>query len=207
MSEILNKVNWVDIFVLILLIRISYISSRVGVGKQILPLILLVIILSLALKYYSEFADFFVGRFGLPSSACNFFSYFCIVTVFGVIYYVISRVTGFFLSIGEDAVGNIEKIGGLVIGFFRSVLIIGIILTGFLLLPVKFFESGVRNSFSGAFFINVNLKIYATTANLIFRRGNISSEKIRSQLLKEKDMYLFESSAPKKKSRFFRESY
>ncbi|MBN1353514.1 MAG: hypothetical protein JW994_02445, partial [Candidatus Omnitrophica bacterium] len=86
MSSILENVNWVDIFALILLIRIIYISSHVGVGKQILPLILLTAGLVLLLYYYPKIGDFIATRFTIPLALSEFGVYSLLTVVFILAY-------------------------------------------------------------------------------------------------------------------------
>ena len=68
MDGFFARVNWVDIVALILLIRVSYVSSRIGVGRQILPFVFLGLILTVSLYNYQVVASFFIDRYGFLSS-------------------------------------------------------------------------------------------------------------------------------------------
>lgn len=186
MIGLLQRVNWVDICVLILLIRITYISSRIGVGKQILPLVLLVLILSVLLYNYGVIASFFVDRYAFRPALSLFLCYVLMTVIFFVIYHFTSRVTGFCFAPGEIVPGGIEKIGGTLLGLIRSTVVIGIILIGFLLTPVKFVEDSVRNSFLGSFYVSANIRIYATVANLALKSRKISHREELSKLFSKK---------------------
>ncbi len=205
MSELLNRVNWIDVFALILLIRISYISSRIGVGKQILPLILLVLVLSSTLYNYSRMSLFFIDRYSFSSSISRFLSYFLIAFVFFIIYHVASRITGFYSYPVRDKGGFIENIGGVFLGLLRSIIIIGIIITGLGLVPVKGIENSIINSYSSTFFIDTNLKIYNSVIDFILKKDETSYRKTSKEFLSEKESYLFESFDVRKKSRFFKD--
>lgn len=193
MTGLFHRVNWVDIIALILLIRITYVSSRIGVGKQILPLVLLGFILTVSLHNYGVIASFFVERYAFPASVCRFFSYFFITVIFSVGYHMISHLTGFRLLSGEMEPGRIEKVGGTVLGIVRSGLIIGMILIGALLLPVRFVENSVKKSFLGPFYINANLRIYTTVANLAFKGAEASYREYREELFSKKGKYIFDT--------------
>ena len=205
MSELLNRVNWIDVFALILLIRISYISSRIGVGKQILPLILLVLVLSGTLYNYSEISSFFINRYPFLSSISRFLSYFLIAFIFFIIYHAASRIVGFYLSPGRDEAGFIENIGGAFLGLFRSIIIIGIIIMGLGLMPIKGIENSIINSYSGTFFIDTNLKIYNSVMGFVLKKDETICHKTSEEFLSEKESYLFESLNVRKKSRFFKD--
>lgn len=196
MSELLSRINWVDVFSLILLLRIGYTSSHIGVGRQILPLVLLVLVLLITLYSCPDIATFLSERYAFTPSTCEFFTYAVTGGVLLIVYHLISRVVGFALFSAEGGVTStlgIEKAGGMLFGILRSVIIIGLILTGFLLAPVKFIESGVKNSYSGLFFIKANLKIYNSLTNLIFRGDNRSHRRTLEQFSPDKKVYPFKS--------------
>lgn len=207
MSDLLSRVNWIDIFALILFIKIGYVSSRIGVGKQILPLILLVLILTISLYNYGTVASFFINRYSFMASLCKFFSFSLMALVFFIIYSITTRLTGIFLFSTESEVGGIEKIGGVILGISRSFLIIGIVLIVFLLVPVKFVETSVKNSFLGRFIISANVKVYTLGVNLGLRDDEVSYEKEMSELFGEKEGYLFQPTKKQKKHRFYREEF
>lgn len=192
MSELLNRVNWLDVFALIVLIRVSYVSSQIGVGKQILPCVLLIVILSAALYNYSELASFFIQRTHLSLSVSRFLSYFLIMSTFFVIYRILSRVAGFCLFSGENKAGFIETVGGALLGVLRSILIMGIIITGLGLAPIRFVERAIKGSYSGVFFLDTNLKIYNSVMDFILKRGPAAYRMKAKEFLSEKESYLFE---------------
>ena len=205
MSELLSRINWVDVFSLILLIRISYTSSHIGVGRQILPLALLALILLITLYSYMDIATFLSERYAFTPSTCEFFTYAVTGGVLLIVYHLISRVVGFALFSAEGGVTStpgIEKAGGMLLGVLRSTIFIGLILTGFLLAPVKFTESGVRNSYSGLFFIKANLEIYNSLTNLIFRGDDRSHRRTLEQFGSDKKVYPFKSFNLKARSKY-----
>ena len=208
MRELLNAVNWVDILALILLIRITYVSSRIGVGKQILPLLLLVLILVMPLYHYAGIAAFFTERFSLRPSVCEFLTYAVMTFSFFTIYHIISRITGFCLFSGDTAEpGGIEKVGGGIVGLLRATLIIGIFTICLLLVPVKYVETSVKRSYSGSFFISTNLRVYTSVAKLIFKSNEVSYRQTKEKLLTKKGGYLFDAEGVRERSKFYKEDY
>ena len=207
MSELLSRVNWVDVIALILLIKIGYTSSRIGVGRQILPLVLLVLIVTLTLHNYRDIARLLINRYSFSASLCGFIIYFIITGLFFIVYRIVSRITGAIMPAGDMETGGVEMAGGVIIGLARSVIIIGMLMIGLLLTPVKFLEEGVKNSYSGLFFINMNLRIYTSVINALFKLEveHVSRDSELSQLLSEKEGYIFEWIDVKKKSKFLQE--
>jgi len=56
--EILTKINWVDILVVIIMIRTTYIAFQDGLSHEIFPLISTVFTIVLSLHYYEKIAVF-----------------------------------------------------------------------------------------------------------------------------------------------------
>jgi hypothetical protein len=115
------------------------------------------------------------------------------VLLFFTIYHFASRVTGFCFFPGEMVPGGIEKLGGAALGFVRSIFIIGVILIGLVLTPIKFVEASVKNSCLGIFYINTSLRIYGATASLIFRGKKVSHKEKMEELFLKKQKYLFKA--------------
>jgi len=60
--EILSKINWVDVLVLILILRTSYVSLQDGLSHEILPLVGSICMLVFSLHYYTKIAAFFYNN-------------------------------------------------------------------------------------------------------------------------------------------------
>ena len=193
MTGLFHRVNWVDIIALILLIRVTYISSRIGVGKQILPLLLLCFISAVSLHNYRVIASFFTERYAFSASFCRFFSYLFMTILFSIGYHIVSHVTGFRILSGEMEPGRIEKVGGTALGVVRSTIIIGMILIGLLLMPVRFVENSVKKSFLGPFCIGASLRVYTVIANLAFKGARVSYREDREKLFSKKEKYIFDT--------------
>ena len=192
MDGFFARVNWVDIVALILLIRVSYVSSRIGVGRQILPFVFLGLILTVSLYNYQVVASFFIDRYGFLSSLCRFLSYLFMTLVFSLIYHVASHIVGFRLFTGEiQPSGTIEKVGGTLLGVVRSIFIVGIISTGLLLTPVKFIEASAKSSSIAVFCVRTNFKVYTFAVNLFLKGSKKSYSEGISELFSKKERYLF----------------
>ena len=207
MSELFNKINWVDVLALILLLRISYISSRIGVGKQILPLALLVLILVISLGNYDKIAWVFVDRYGFSKSLCLFSSYAFMLMTFFVVYHIVSRLT---TALPEAApLASMERFFGVAIGIIRATIVIGLVCIGFLLAPVKFIADAAKNSYSAQFFINTYLKAFSLINNS-FNKEKISPEQALGTLSMPKDYMLKigdSENGVKTNARFYKEKY
>lgn len=206
MSELLNRVNWVDLFALILLLRICYVSSYIGVGKQILPLFLLAVMLPITMYNYREIAAFFVNRYSITPSYCYFLSFAITVMVLSAGYRMIIRLSGVLFPVMQGEAIGIEKLGGVLLGTARSLVIIGMLMIGLLLMPLNFIEDSVKNSYSAQFFVKADVQIYASIVNLVLRKKQISYKDTLAALLSKKSRYIFKSIDVRAKARFFGEN-
>ena len=206
MSELFNRVNWVDLFALILLLRICYVSSYIGVGKQILPLFLLAVMLPITMYNYREIAAFFVNRYSITPSYCYFLSFAITVMVLSAGYRMIIRLSGVLFPVMQGEAIGIEKLGGVLLGTARSLVIIGMLMIGLLLMPLNFIEDSVKNSYSAQFFVKADVQIYASIVNLVLRKKQISYKDTLAALLSKKSRYIFKSIDVRAKARFFGEN-
>jgi len=204
LAELFNTINWVDLVALILLLRICYISSRIGVGKQLLPLGLLLVILLITLHNYEKIAWLFVDRYAFSKTICLFTSYAFMLTAFFVIYHVVSRLVGALPDVIPMA--TLERAAGVAIGLVRAVLIIGLIFIGFLLAPSAYVSKSVKNSYSGRFFVEMDLAIFGSVNNA-FSKSKIYPDRILGALTAPRADDNTAGGGLKSRSRFFNEKY
>ena len=210
--EVLRRANWVDLLALILILRIGYTGSFLGIGKQILPLLSLLFTLTFSLYYYDKITLFITSRSTLPRSVCEFFIFLFIVIILSIITQIINRYIRFKRP---EVLVPIERVGGVVFGLLRATIITGLIFVILLLTPIEGIGESIRSSASGTFIVKLNLDFYTNIINAIRKdrtdKEGAPYEKVTTlgmlgQLIKEKDykfrLFGFDL---KEKSRFFRE--
>ncbi|MFH1593371.1 MAG: CvpA family protein [Candidatus Omnitrophota bacterium] len=195
----MNKINWVDLFVLILLLRIGYISTLIGVGRQVFPLVSLSLILIITIFLYDKFGAIISSTTAVAPSTGRFLSYVIISIIFAVAYRMVIRfISTFFKEAGVT--GGIEKVGGLILGLFRATLLIGLCVIGFALTPVRAIDSSVRNSISGMFFIEQNFRLYCYIKNLALKDQKTRAKGELSKFISMKKEYMFDFDKIKRRS-------
>jgi uncharacterized membrane protein required for colicin V production len=165
--EIISRINWVDVLVIILMLRISYGALKDGLSHEIFPLAGALIILLASLKYYKQIG-LMVSQSGqgIPLSVIN-----CCVFI------VLAAVAGFLLKFIKILVDKIikvtwhpaiEKIGGLMAGMTRASVVICIVLTALSLSPFSYLQRSIRDrSVTGMFFLSIGPSIYSGTIGLL----------------------------------------
>ncbi len=204
MSEILSSINWVDIFILILLLRIGYVSSNIGVGKQLIPFLVTFFAFIISLRVYDDAARFLYDRFSFPVEFSRFFVYLVILVIYFVICRVMWNILSIFSRSDGASVSGVEKAGGAFIGIARALGIICMAVILFALTPVKFVESSVAGSFSGTFVLETASKIYSKASNFIFRSAPVSPKSVFEKITKKKKKYFFNTFNAKEHSKFYK---
>jgi len=146
----LNQFNWIDIFVLILTLRIIYIAFKTGLKCEFFKLLGTLSAMYLSLHYYVSLSAFLNARIfnrPAPSSLLNFVSFFFLLAfgyaIFFALRLVLSKV------IKTDVNPKLDRWGGLACGAVRAVLTASILLCLFLSSSGEYFRKSIRVSFSG----------------------------------------------------------
>ncbi len=157
MPAIIARLNWIDVFFLILLLGMAYKGTKTGVGGQIVSLIGSFVLVFCSIRYYEVLAEAIFG-FMLQTWARPI-SFFAIAIIIFVLGKVLER--AFNLSGGENLVA-VERLGGIVIASLRAFVFFGMIGLLFLLVPVERIRfSVVEGSKTCMFFVNMDTEIYS----------------------------------------------
>ncbi len=143
-----QKVNWVDIFVVILLIRSSYIGFTRGFSWELFRFSGLVGA-ALADIYFYEYGSQLISDY-FPSiyPVANLISFTAIYAVI----LLISRILTLFIEkfIKLEVFSALERFGGLIFGFLYGVILLSLILITLIFTPIPYFEKSVKErAYSG----------------------------------------------------------
>ena len=158
--EILAKINWVDILVLILILRTTYVSLQDGLSHEILPLVGSVCMLLVSLYYYNKIALFFQNNgLNLPIDVLNLAGFILSAICVGLLFRLIKAVIDKIIKVSWHPL--IEKFGGLLAGVVRGVILACIIITIIALIPLPYLQRSVRDrSMTGNYFLRIGPAIY-----------------------------------------------
>lgn len=209
--EAFSRVNWVDLIAIIIILRVSYLGSFIGIGIQILPLLSLLFTLTVSIYYYDNISLFITQRSTLSRSVTEFFVFIIIISIVVIVSKIINKYMPFKRP---EVLVPFERVGGMLMGLLISTITIGLLYITFILLPVKGFKESVKDSMSGDFIVKLNLDFYTNTVNAILKQRYKNKDKeyvklvtqgVLAQLTKEKDcefkLFNFEL---KEKARFFK---
>ncbi|MFA5372978.1 MAG: CvpA family protein [Candidatus Omnitrophota bacterium] len=151
MQNILNVLglfNWVDIFVLLVFIRLGCISLKTGLSTELLKFTGTFAGLYLSLHYYIILAGLLSGKTaeksGPPAIFC--LSFFILLALSGYIVFFFFRLF-FSKLVKAEVVPNLSKWGAFVISLARASLLSSIVLCAFLVSASPYFTKIVQSSY------------------------------------------------------------
>ena len=162
--ESIKKFNWVDILIIILLLRVCYIAFKSGFLSELFKFLGTVSAIYLSLHYYTGLADslFKNQPFLKDRMPLGFMDFLCFVflALAGYLIFVFLRI-GLLKVMKMEAVPLLHKWGGLCIGVGRAMILTGLIVFMLAISSVGYFKRSVRDSFMGKDFFEIPVTTYS----------------------------------------------
>ena len=159
--EIVNNINWIDVLVVIILVRGGYIGAKNGLTAELFNFIGITLGLVVAVHWYSQVADIFIMNFNTAAWLPHFL---CFVIIAQLIRVIFKYGVALLLKIlNIQFVPQLERIGGGILGSARGVLVAAILFLAFGFLPFSYIQESIyKKSFSGLFLIRVAERTYSS---------------------------------------------
>jgi uncharacterized membrane protein required for colicin V production len=148
LTEIFQNINWVDLLVVILLIRSSYVGFTKGFGWELFRFIGY-LSTAVAAVYFYEYASQLLGDyFPVAQSFSNLICFTALYAgalfIFKFINLIIEKI------IRIETFSTVERLGGLALGFLRGAILTSLLLISLVFMPVPYFEKSIKErSYSG----------------------------------------------------------
>lgn len=188
---LIKQFNWIDVLLILLGLRILWVSLKAGFIVEFFKLLATVVSVYLSLHYYISLANFIrkvAGIDFIPEDLFSFF-WFCFLAITG--YMLVSFLKEFISRLFKaEAVENVNRWGGFVLGFLRAYLICGFMLFIMVVSGVAYFKTSIKNSYSGRFFIRAPIVTYrglwygTISKFLVEEKYNSVIEKIEEDIIK-----------------------
>lgn len=166
--DILKQLNWVDFFVIIIILRIGYIAIKNGLPIEFFKLLGAVLAVYLAMHYYTLWSNFLGGRLGqgkMPLKLLDFLS-FLILVILGQFIFIFLR-NIFCRFIKMEATPILNKWGGLILGIARAGLVTSLIIFILVISSIGYLKNSVKDSYSGKYLIKVAPDTYGILWNKV----------------------------------------
>jgi uncharacterized membrane protein required for colicin V production len=193
--ELSRQLNWIDILVFVVILRIGFISLRQGLGVESFKFLGTLCGVYLSLHYYFSFAKFLNGYSSTKELTGTMFELlsFGALFFFGYLFFWSLRVMTFRFVTAEIN-GEISKWAGFVFGLTRALMSASLLVFVFMLPKEPYFKDSVRYSLSGKQVVTVAPATYTFIWESIVSKFN-SGEKYNSAV---KDYYGAEAKQKKK---------
>lgn len=149
--NILKQINWVDIFILVLIIRVCYVAAKNGFPIELFKLGGTILAIYLSCHYFALISVYLSSRIGsgnlLPLEFLEFIIFVLLaITGYGIFLLLRSIFNRF---IKMEAVSGLNKWGSLLLGVIRGLLLASLIMFMMFISSIGYFKNSVRMSYSG----------------------------------------------------------
>ena len=164
--QVLENFNWVDVLIILLLLRSAYTGARVGLTAELFKLLGTILSIILGFHYYNEIASALISYINIPIWLSQFIILVVIVlSVRAIFKYGVVLVLR---VLNIQFILQLEKIGGVLIGLGRGFLIWGLVLIALLFFPVEYLYSSIyEKSFLAPYLIKATKKTYTSIIGFI----------------------------------------
>ncbi|MDB4349866.1 CvpA family protein [Omnitrophica bacterium] len=169
LGNVVWRINWVDILILILLIRTSYVGYTRGLSSEVMPLIATFAALVISLHFYGRIGAFITNHTPLSSTLSNFTSYaFIGFSIIYLFHLAMVFLRGKVINVQVETL--YDTIFGLTFGIFRGILLVSFIVFALGIAPISYIrDSAKQRSLMGEKFSKVGPLIHTRTMRIIKR--------------------------------------
>ena len=164
--EWLARVNWVDVIVIIIILRSTYVGSQRGLLGEFFHIFWIFIAIIFSTHLYFPISQFLNKYLFIAVNISDLISF---LFVAGVIY-LIFRFAGKFLqkTVKIEVFPNLNRIGGSILGLVKGLALTMIITLVMLLIPIRYVYYSVHTkSLTGPFFIKAGTTVYRKCAEIV----------------------------------------
>jgi len=165
--DILTKLNWVDILVIIVMLRTSYVAFQDGLSHEIPSLIGAYICLVFSLAYYKNIASSIYYNFAkIPIDLLNLTAFIFLFFVIGFIFRILKSILDKIVKVSWNPL--IEKFGGLLAGIIKGGLVVSAILIVMVLTPLSYLKMSImEKSLTGMYFLRIGPGVYSMVSGIL----------------------------------------
>ncbi len=157
--------NWVDLVVLIILLRAAWVGFRRGAVGELIFSGGVIFLSFVLIRYYNPISKILNSYLNISSKYSGAIAYSVVVIIGFFLIWLISRIITFVINVGVFE--RINRFFGIIFGIIRGGVVCSIFLHFLVLLNIKFLtDLIVQDSFCGKFLANIPLQIYSYIKNI-----------------------------------------
>ncbi|MEI8176849.1 MAG: CvpA family protein [Candidatus Omnitrophota bacterium] len=165
MTELFQRFNWIDLLVVIVLIRSSYVGFTQGFSWEFFRLTGMIGAVIGTIYFYEYGARLISDYIPVVYPISDLLSF----TLFYIVILVVVKILNLFIDriIKLEVFSALEKMGGLLFGALRGIIFLSLFLITLWYIPIPYFGRSIQErSFSGVAIARVAPFIYEKTAGI-----------------------------------------
>lgn len=163
LPEVVQRINWVDVLTVILLLRTCYIGAKTGLSEEVFKIIGVVFALYISMGFYSPIGSRINSGFSLPQELVDGVSFLILI--------LLSMLSLKLVALGVTKVVKLafaDKInhwGGFISGLLRGAILLSLLFTLFGILQVDYLVKSVEErSLTGPYISKIAPYAYQVVA-------------------------------------------
>ncbi len=165
--ELLTKINWVDVVVIIIMLRISCVAFHDGLSHEIFPFFGAVSSLIIALHYYRGIA-LSISQYviNIPVEILDPVGFIAISLGVGYIFKFLRIMVDKMIKVTWHPA--IESLGGLIAGILRAAVVASLVLIIIAMVPASYLQRSIRDkSLMGMTFLSIGPVVYGKVSGIL----------------------------------------
>ena len=180
--EFLKSLNWIDLLVAVLAVRIVYISATTGFVTEFMKTAAILISVLLAFHYYMKIGAVLGHFVGLTPPLLEALVF---AAVWALTFVVMKFIRdGIFLIFTVQAISLVDKWGAVVVSIVRFALTASMLMFVFLLTDQPYFERMTMSSFSQKYILKIAPETYQKMMNG-FVAKLLPNQKVNAAVIEE----------------------
>lgn len=161
MAEFFAQSNFLDIIIIIAIIRVCYIAAQMGIVVEFFKILSVLFSTYVSLHYYIRISDMIQRIFFPKVMPLEFMDFlvFIILAILGYLGPVVLR-SILYRMIKLEAIPLINKFGGLFLGILRAYLVVGLLTFTLAISSVSYLNSSVKHSYLGSRAFSISPGVY-----------------------------------------------
>jgi uncharacterized membrane protein required for colicin V production len=201
--ELVTKINWVDVLVIIIMARLSYVAFQDGLSHEIFPLLGSIFTVIFSIQYYHKIAySIYQYIAKVPIVILDFITFSVLVIATGFIFKFIKVLLDKIIKVTWHPL--IEKFGGVITGIIRASIVTSTVLIILALIPLPYLQWSIRDrSLTGMYFFNIGPEIYIKASSFLpvtkIEEEPLTRDSLVRTLLSEKTLEVKKDAKKRKK--------
>lgn len=184
LPEILSQLNWVDFLIVIIMIRIVYVSAKTGFVIEFFKLLGIIFAIYLSFHYYIITADILKQHVSNIENyiPLEFFDSLVFILVLGLGYAAFAVIRGILCYlIKMEAVPMLSRWGAVILSVARGILFSSVIIFILAISTIKYLDNSAKESYAGKRLFNAAVGTYGFIWNNFLSKF-MSSENYNEQV-------------------------